>query len=83
LNSRRLSTRRRPAKAAKITMSMYDVLAVNVLMFGLNPLTLVEKFSVESSTAKITGTDMAENHKDQRFIMNTPAAEARARHPWT
>jgi len=71
--------RRRLAQAAKITINTCEPLRINTPQFGLNPATLVEKFRVDSSTAKITGTVIPENHRDQRFIVNTPIADARAK----
>jgi len=75
--------RRRPAKAARTTIDTYEALTINMFQFGLNPLTLVEKFRVDSSIARIMGTVNAESHRDQRFIVNTPIADARAKHACT
>lgn len=75
--------RRRPAKAARITINTYEALTTSMFQFGLNPPTLVEKFRVDSSITKIIGTAIAESHRDQRFILNTPNADVRAKHACT
>ena len=80
MNSRRLSIRRRLVKAPRTAMNRYEALTINMFQFGLNPPTPVESLSVDSSTARIIGSDIAENHRDQRFIIKTPIADASAKH---